>query len=375
MAPPKAVPHVAWQQSGRHLAVEPVLNAEVMGEGLQVAAAWRFSVLSKDMRRKKTLSQLKQVTSKLSYEEVKDSATLKRFHDDFFSVPWALNRTCEDAISELGSAETRRAFTVSLRVFHDDVWKKPLLYRISEIPLSELIFVRVDHVPKHDFADVNGVVGRTMFTLQHRPVVLLDNEEVLGLAPMQSHWNPLSSDNVNELKKVLKRLEKKGNGELASSLLGDLNKNNSIQTMNNRRMIRWILNRACAEGLFAPGVFDPLFQLLGCILKEYGESQVTEEGLNKLVHYQATILATVKEEMQNFHRDYSDSALKGRRAKGQYPWSADIPLVKGGLYLNVWYGCDTRKGKEFLGNRNFVVHVPLGYVFWSCTAIVFGGVI
>jgi hypothetical protein len=68
--------------------------------------------------------------------------------------------------------------------------------------------------------------------------------------------------------------------------------------------------------------------------------------------------------MQRFHQDYSDSELRGRRA-GPTPWSADIPLVKGGLYLNIWHGWDPKENKEFVGNRNFVLHVPLGYVLRS----------
>jgi hypothetical protein len=133
---------------------------------------------------------------------------------------------------------------------------------------------------------------------------------------------------------------------------------------NQNGMIRWkIGGEESMRNLLSPGLYDPLLRLIGLVVTHYGGSVVTDAD-GQLKDYEATVLYTNKEIKQQCHRDYSNAELSGRGVAlgGPKPWSADIPMVKGGLYLNFWHGYDERKGRDYSGNKNICIHVPLGYV-------------
>jgi hypothetical protein len=156
-----------------------------------------------------------------------------------------------------------------------------------------------------------------------------------------------------------------GNDEICSTLLKQFsNSNDDLSFFNQNGMIRWKLGgEDMLRNLLLPGVYDPLFRLLGSIVGHYGRSEIIG-GNGMLEQYEATVLYTDEEIKQQRHRDYNKAELLGRGVSlgGPLPWSADIPLVTGGLYVNIWHGVDPTKGKDFAGNQNICIHVPQGYV-------------
>lgn len=369
--PTSAEPRIAWQPRERNIEVKPVANNEIRGTVFERAAEWRYAELGFDPRRKKVICELKKITDAISdhdlVPEVTNAATLKQFWDEYQRSSLDAKSVREQMLRKAAVAvlgDYRKTFMRNVRRFHDDVWEKPLLYKVGDIPLHEVIIVSLDHVRKDKFVDVDGAVGRTMFTITRN----------VGLGK-----NPLYAESISNLKGELDNKEtsignrKGGNKEVADLLKTQISES-QVKTMNNGGMIRWTLgttlddNVTCVSNLFANDITDPLYRLLGLVLSEYGGSQVNERDTQKLLTFKATLMCTVKEIPQECHRDYSEAALKGRGTDkgGPYPWSADIPLLMGGLYLNIWHGFDEEKGKDYIGNKNITVHVPLGYVPLSC---------
>jgi hypothetical protein len=80
------------------------------------------------------------------------------------------------------------------------------------------------------------------------------------------------------IKKILESdslLEKRNDNEIAVKHLMTQMKERNESTMNCHGMTRWTMgdsnesNAICVRNLFAPGVMDDLFQILGMVLKEY----------------------------------------------------------------------------------------------------------
>lgn len=366
-------PGIAWQLPGRNLSIKPVQNDRLDEGGIRnIAAEWRLYILCKDKRRKEVIQQMQRVNAKVSgveCTEVTDATTLKKFHQDYFALSaddTTAMKLHEASLKVLENSKDKRAFTKKLSSLYKAVWKTPIMYQVSEISLSELMILRIDHVTKENFVDLHGVVGRAIFKLVEKRGELSTNDQHgTNRCSMVSCSNPLSKDTRQELRDLVKcasGLERKeGDSQVAQLLLKDI-KENEVQLMNKGAMIQWTLcDRVCTENLFDSSFMKYFFRLLGYILKEYGNSEVLEKNSNELKFFKATILATIKEVKQQFHRDYSEAEMEGRRS-GPTPWSADIPLVKGGLYLNLWHGIDDKKGNEFVGNQNFVLHVPHGWV-------------
>jgi hypothetical protein len=263
-------PRIAWQPRERKLVVKPVEANDAI---MKRAAEWRFIELSKNEKRKSLLLQLKQVTDKLSdpnrVPDVTDAATLKEFYRVYSSISPAASGIDEIALSILGDSNRKRKLTRSLKRFYDEVWEKPLLYQIGEMPLSEAVIVRmVVQARKNDFVDMDGVVGRAMFKLAEKVrKETISDETTQG--SMVSCMNPLSHDNVKELIGVINHAssssKKDGNLQVAQLLLDDIKKG-AVGTMNEGGMIRWILDdRACIENLLPPECSGLFFPLLGLI--------------------------------------------------------------------------------------------------------------
>ena len=376
-----SVPIIAWQPPGRNLVVSPVPNDLADQGGVrQMAAEFRLAVICKERRRRAVLQQMKSIMTAASPPActgLTDANAIEWFHKTYNLLsptePTAVSlveskRLHEETSRFFGNYTSTRCFQRNFTKLYEDVWETPIMYQVGDIPLSEIIIVRIGHVSKDTLVDLDSVVGRALFQLvEKREKHGETQDQGTEPFPMVSPSNPLSPQALRNLRDlvnsdtVLKK--KKGNAEAARVLIQDI-KNDAVQVMNQGGMIRWILgDNICTENLFHPGVVDSLFRLIGLILKEHGNSQVMEDGSNKLVHFKATVLATIKEVKQRFHRDYSKSELNGRRPgpkPAPKPWSADIPLVIGGLYLNLWHGFDQKKGTCFAGNTNFTLYIPHG---------------
>jgi hypothetical protein len=374
-----SVPSIAWQSPGRNLVVSPVPNDLADQGGVrQMAAEWRLAMIIKEGRRLEVLKQMKSIMTAASFPVstgLADATAIDWFHKTYNLLspaqPTAASliesKRLHDAASRLsGNHLSTRCFKRNFTKLYHDIWDTPIMYQVGDIPLSEVIIVRIGHVTKDSTVDFDSVVGRALFQLVEKRDNLGETHD-RGTPPSLTVMpsNPLSPHARRNLRDLLNSetvsKKKNGNAEAAQVLIKDI-RNDAVQVMNQGGMIRWILgHNICTENLFKPGFVDSLFRLFGLILKEHGNSQVMEDGTNKLVHFKATVLATIKEVKQRFHRDYSKSELNGRRpGAGPKPWSADIPLVKGGLYLNLWHGFDKKKGKYFVGNTNFTVHIPQG---------------
>lgn len=345
-----------------------------------MSAEWRLALICKEQRRLRLLQHMKKIIESASFPActgLADANAIEWFHITYNLLPPTeptpvsldeATRLQEATSLFFGDHLSIRSFKRNLKKMYEDVWETPTMYQIGDIPLSELIIVRIGHVIKDSLVDLDSVVGRALFQLVEKRAQLRETQDHgTEPFPMVSQSNPLSSKALRNLRDLVNsdavKKKKKGNANAARVLLQDI-KNDAVQVMNHGGMIRWILGDIiCTENLFPPGFVDSLFRLVGLILKEHGNSQVMEDGSNKLVHFKSTVLATIKEVKQRFHRDYSLAELNGRRPgpkPGPKPWSADIPLVKGGLYLNLWHGFDLEKGASFVGNTNFTVYIPQG---------------
>lgn len=356
-------PCIAWQHSGRTLKVTGIENKDISGSILVAVAKWRYSVLVRETIRREsieTLQTLRAITERVGMEDVTDAVSLRTFCE--FYKGYSQDNPKNEKEVRMSAAEKwffpkrkdKLNFARNVKKLNETIWKKTVLYQVGDIPMSDVVIVDVSHLTKVNFVDIDGAVGSTMYTITR-------NEKKGNGA--------LSKTCLTEIKKILESdslLEKRNDNEIAVKHLMTQMKDRNESTMNCHGMTRWTMgdsnesNAICVRNLFAPGVTDDLFQILGMVLKEYGGCEVAEKGTDKIVIYKATVLSTIHQVIQNCHRDYSLGELK--KTKGKHPWSADIPLVKGGLYLNVWHGTRTDMNREYSGNQNFTIHVPYGYV-------------
>jgi hypothetical protein len=284
--------------------------------------------------------------------EVRDADTLSRFFVEFDQSTLDGRDYCtrhlKATAKKLFGKENAKAFAKNVKNFHADVWEKPLFHKVSTVPLEEVVIVCIDP-SKGDMVDVTSQVGLALFTLTQKS---------------ESNGKSLSPKRLASMRKLIKS-RGKDDEEICSALLNMFSNSSDVLSLfNHAGMIRWkIDDERIVRNLLAPGLYDPLFRLLGLVVAHYGRSSVT--GANRmLTNYEATVLYTEEEITQDRHRDYREAELRGRGVSlgGPQPWSADIPLVKGGLFLNIWHGYDQSRGRDFSGNQNICIHVPLGYV-------------
>ena len=154
--------------------------------------------------------------------------------------------------------------------------------------------------------------------------------------------------------------------------------------------------------------FDKVQRVIGVLLEEFGHCQLLRDEQNRPImpKVHPVFLETWMENRQIYHRDCSFNSLlgiHGRReskvkepedvkterdvlkdwdqTKWPFPWSADTPLDRTGMRLNVWHGFDPEIGKGSgkrkamrAENCNATMHVPKGWVMlWRGDLVHAGG--
>jgi hypothetical protein len=265
---------------------------------------------------------------------------------------------------------------------HNQIWKDPVVHQIAEIPPQQAILVDCTSL-----FDVSGNFGGSEDAIVLRQAMeecLRDksrNDEPAETIPfVPTREQQLRSEQAlqrrEEFSSKIRAVKKEGfNGLLTFKYFDQSNHKKDAELSCHAR-----------------NLFDDIEQieeLLGLILRCFGDYQFVDgTNYSALCHYVVTALFTKEARAQNAHLDYSIGALLGRRNKDRrvadgpkkgepFPWSADIPLSDGGMFLAIWHGFKTslaKKGCFPVENWSMKLHIPFGWILlWRGDLVHAGG--
>ena len=250
---------------------------------------------------------------RLDFSYVDSAVTLKSF---FAELHAGASEGAESKVwryfrDSLGGKGVLRKITY----LHQKIWREAFLFSFGDIPVEEVMAVSFDFLDDSEFWNANDPHARAL-----RRVLQKEKVDAKKLTPLEK--------------------------ELHGGCIG----------LANSTMTRFTLGPFTIDPrnntLFGPS-FLQVREVLSELLSHYGERVMPEE--NSPLHVlAATALFTTKEKGgQAAHRDFDDNVLLNSGTP--LPWSADIPISDGGLFLNLWRGYDN----EFVDSARLPTPPPL----------------
>jgi hypothetical protein len=264
------------------------------------------------------------------------------------------------------------------------IWKDPVVHQIAEIPPEQAILVDCSSlfdVSRNFGGSEEAMVLRLALEDCLRDKVGIDEpSDTIPSVPTVEHQ--LQSEQAlqrrREFYAKIRAIKKEGFNGLLTFKYFDLSnhKRDAELTSLSRRLFDDI---------------EQIEELLALILRCFGDYQFVDETSASplpLRHYVVTALLTKETRAQNAHLDYSIGALLGRRNKDRrisdgpkkgepFPWSADIPLSEGGMFLAIWHGFKESFAQGVgipVENWSMKLHIPFGWILlWRGDLVHAGG--
>jgi hypothetical protein len=279
-----------------------------------------------------------------------------------------------------------RKLKSKLIYLHNQIWKDPVVYQIAEIPPEQAILV--DCTSLFDVSKNFGGSEEAMVLRQALEDCLREKggskkpSDTIPFVPTRE--NQFLSEQAlqrrHEFAAKIRAVRKEGFNGLLTFKYFDLSNHRNDADLSS-------LSRRLFDDI------EQIEELLARILRCFGDYQFLNETSASpfplpLRHYVVTALLTKESRAQNAHLDYSTGALLGRRNKDRriadgpkkgepFPWSADIPLSEGGMFLAIWHGFKTSlpTGGCFpVENWSMRLHIPFGWILlWRGDLVHAGG--
>jgi hypothetical protein len=277
---------------------------------------------------------------------------------------------------------TYRKLKSKLIYLHNQIWRDPVVHQIAEIPPQQAILVDCTSL-----FDVSANFGGSEDAIVLRRAMeecLRDksrSDEPAEKNPFvptkeQQRLSEQALQRRKELSSKIRGVKKEGFNGLLTFKYFDLSNHKKDAELSR-----------LARNLFDD--IEQIEELLALILRCFGDYQFTDgTSASSLRHYVVTALLTKQARAQNAHLDYSIGALLGRRKKDRrvsdgpktgepFPWSADIPLSEGGMFLALWHGFKTSltgEGRFPVENWSMKLHIPFGWILlWRGDLVHAGG--